>query len=242
MQTKMKVVFLLAILVSVLAFASGCEKKLGPGGALVNSFMKNWEFKRFAQMHEQTVHSRERRIFIDQMEKTPINWRNFAILSEKQVGEDWEVGVSLEVTDVQSAFAACVLNLQYAPEEVFRKRNFTATPALLGIERFTPIKQTWRVVNLDGKYFIDVCAAGSKRQRYENIMNYILGAGSIGFFGSNRENKFLSAAAWLSLAMIDLNLPADQAKEIMEESRRLNKKAEQNMLKMLERIDSLLKS
>jgi hypothetical protein len=241
MRTKKGLVVLILALsmLSVIFFlTTGCEqKKLSPGGLLVNSFFKNWEFKRYAQMHSQTVNSREEDIFVNALAKTPIEWKKFSIIDEKQVGEDWEVTVSMEVTDVKSSFAACMVNLKYDPRTGPGPRKFLASPALLGIQQYMPIKQTWRVVNLDGKYFIDVCAAGSKKQRHENVMNYFLDTSDIIVFPS--KDKFLSASFWLAEVMMDLNIPEAEANAIIKESRHLGDKAEQNIMKLLSKIDSL---
>jgi len=144
------------------------EKPLGNAGKEVRTFFKNWEYKQFLKMHGQTVHSRNEDVFVTEMAQTPIRWRNLVILSEKQSGDDWEVNLSMEVTDITSAFAACMLNLKYPPDLNSDHPAFRFSPAALKIEQWMPVKQSWRVVNLDGKNYIDLCAGDSKGDRQQH--------------------------------------------------------------------------
>lgn len=214
-------------------------KTLGPAGKAVKLFFKNWEFKQYEKMCSQTVHSRDEEIFVQRMRETPIEWRNLVILSEEASGDDWEVSLSLEVTDVASAFAACVINLLYTSDKDSKKSAFRLTPSFLAIQRFMPINQTWRVINLDGKYFIDLCVVGSKGKRHENVMNYVLDAGILNDFPaisavpSKSDGMAISASAWLAMACINMNIPAEDAESIMKEAVPLVDTAKVNLKQLI---------
>lgn len=220
-------------------------KTLGPAGKLVQSFFKNWEFKRYEQMHAQTVNSRDKKIFINRMMETPIAWRNVAILSEEPSDDDWRVTVSLEVTDVPCAFAACMVNLKYTIDRESEAPSFMMSPAFLDIQEFMAVNQTWRIVSLDGEHFIDVCAGSSKGKRHENIINYVLDAATLGDFpsrfvsSSKSDRVAISASSWLALVCMDLKIQAEDAGDIMIKSRPLFRKAEDNMKNIVEKIKSI---
>jgi len=218
---------------------------LGPAGKMVRSFFKNWEFKRFKQMHAQTVNSRDKELFIKYMEGTPIQWRNLSILSEDASGDDWSVNLSVEVTDVTCAFAACMINLTYPLKSDSGEPTFEMSPAFLQIQRFMPVNQTWRIVNLDGEYFIDICSGESKGERHENVMNYVLDAsGIIGIptesLPLSKENKIaLSASSWLAIIRMDMDIPMEEIEGIMRKSVPLFKQARSNLKELIKTIKSL---
>jgi len=235
---KSSIAMVLITMTTLILFLAGCgligDKKLGPGGSLVQSFFKNWELNHFSQMHAQTVNSRDQGFFVERMLNTPIERRNVKILSEKQVGKDWEVEVSMEVTDIKSALASSLINLQHYPKKDSLKRNILVTPAFLGIQEFMPVRQTWSVVNLDGKYFIDICSTGSKKMRHENIMNYILDAGLLLPLRDWQE----AAGTWLEIVMRDLNLPIEDADRIIDASLVLKERGEKELLRKVDRLYS----
>jgi hypothetical protein len=220
-------------------------KDIGPAGKVVQSFFKNWEFRRFKQMQAQTVHSRDEDFFVEQMEKTPIQWRNLSILAERESGDDREVDISLEVTDIPCAFAACMVNLRSPQKDKAGKLAFWLTPESLEIQSFMPVKQTWLLVKLDEKYFIDVCAAGSKKKRHENVMNYVLDASDLEFLpfdalGGSDENKLMTAAsAWLAGVFLNMNIPVEESKDVIAKSKPLFDKAQVNMKDLVDSVKSI---
>jgi hypothetical protein len=228
----------LIAMTTLIIFLAGCgligDKKLGSGGSLVQSFFKNWESKNYSEMHAQTIFSREQGFFVERILNTPIERRNFKILSENQVGKDWEVEVSMEVTDIKSALASTLINLEHYPEPNSLRRNLLVTPAFLGIQEFMPVKQTWSILNVDGKYFIDICSAGSKKKRHENIMNYILDAGIL---PPLRDWK-AATGIWLAMVMMDLNLPIEDTDRILDASLALKERGEKELLRKVDRLFS----
>lgn len=217
---------------------------LGPAGKLVQSFFKNWEFKRYKQMHAQTVHSRDADIFVKRMEGTPIEWRNLKILSEEQSGSDWDVNVSVDVTNVTCMFAACMVNLQFPKDKNSDMPDFHLSPSFLGIQKFMTMNQKWKIIGLDGEYFIDMGAMGSKVKREDNVMNYVLDAGSLADFpmelGPNREDQIiLKASMWLAFVCLDLAIPKEDTEGILIKSKPLYETAKKNLKELAEKIRSL---
>jgi hypothetical protein len=196
------------------------NKKLDEGGSLVRSFFKNWEYSRYDGMHAQTVNSRRLAYFIESMDRTPIRWQNLEIISEKKVGEDWEVQLSLEVTDLPSSFAGIVVNAMVPPgndtDAIYR-----FSPKNLGIERFMKVNQTWHVVTLGDKKVIDVGAGDSRVIRHSNILNYVLDAGQIdsapprGEGGWSQNQQAAVSALWLSEAFLNLNKKNSEMESIL---------------------------
>jgi hypothetical protein len=260
-----------AVLVGLLALiASGCGYKLeapkasesdvdkiskeirptksyGPAGKVVQSFFKNWEYKRYKQMCAQTVHSREEDVFIKHMRGTPIHCRNMEILSEKPSDDGYTVDVSIEVTDLKSGFAACIINAKYPGGKDSELPPFRLSPEFLGIQRFMTVQQTWSVVSLDGEYFIDVGAAGSKGKRHSNVMNYVLDAAELDNLAegpgiSDEERIAGTVATWLATASLNMDIPKDDTVEIMVGAKPLYKKAEANLDDLVRRSRALHKS
>jgi len=219
------------------------SKPLGVAGKLVQSFFKNWEFKRYSQMHRMTTHSRDKDAFTKHLAETPITWRNIIIKSEEQVGDDWKVNISMEVTDPACAFASCIINLEFPPDADSDGPKFRLTPSLLEIQDFMPIEQTWHVVNLDGEYFIDCCSGDSKHNRTDNIMNYVLDAANLGALelpSSSREERISTdAAVWLAMVATDLGISNEETINIMIKSKSLHKKAIKNLKETLQSFESL---
>jgi hypothetical protein len=201
-------------------------KKLDEGGNLVRSFFKNWEYSRYDAMHSQTVNSRRVAYFIESMDRTPIRWQNLEIVSEKKVGEDWEVQLSLEVTDLPSSFAGIVVNAMVPPgndsDAIYR-----FSPKNLGIERFMKVNQTWRVVTLGDKKVIDVGAGESRVARHSNILNYVLDAGQLdsapprGEDGWSQNQQAAVTALWLSEAFMNLNKKNSEMEALLATSKPL---------------------
>lgn len=229
----------------------GCDKKeepvksFGPAGKLVQSFFKNWEFERYQEMHAQTVHSRREEFFVKFMQETPIEWKNMVILSEEPYGDDWKVTLSVDVTDVACALAACRLNAKIPSAPGSSLPDFAMTPRFLGIQKFMPIKQVWRVINLDGKYFIDICAAESKGERHENIMNYVLDASDMDSVlpipegASSEDKEALVVTAWLTKIVMDFNIPMENMPEylggVVSNSLVLANEAVKNIAELIEK-------
>jgi len=209
------------------AMEISASKKLGEAGTLVRSFFRNWEYTRFDEMHDQTVNSRRKDFFVKCLKQTPINCRNVEILSEKRVGDDWDVELALEVTDVTSALAALVVNT-IAPPGNNSDHIFRFSPHFLKIERFMKLKQTWRVVSLDGKNLIDIGARDdSGIERHSNIMNYVLDTGVIdhppprGPEGWTSDQQLNVSAEWLTEAEANLNKTVADTDTIMKEAKPL---------------------
>ena len=193
------------------------NKKFDVGGALVRSFFKNWEYSRYDAMHAQTVNSRNEGFFALCLKQTPISWRNLNIISEKRVGDDWDVDLSVEVTDLTSAFAGIIVNTMVPPgnnsDHIFR-----FSPKSLNIEHFMNVRQTWHVVTLEGKNMIDIMA---KTERHSNIMNYVLDTGVItnppprGESGWTENQQRAVSTYWLAEAIGDTNTPQENVEKIM---------------------------
>jgi len=248
---KTKMVCFAMILAMVFAW-SGCgfkqavpEKSLSPAGKVVQSFFKNWKFERYSQMQEQTVNSRDKDVFIEAMKTTPIQWRNFSILAEEQSGDDWDVTISLEVTDVKSTLAALLVNLEFPPPEDSQSSGFYMSPRFLGIEEFMPIKQTWRVINLDGNFVIDVCSGESDGERYDNIMNYIIDAGQVTTLPSlndeeSESDRIATAASfWMALVCMDLDITSEKMLPILKDAMPISEKAKAKLVKLARELDAL---
>lgn len=218
-------------------------RTFGPAGKTVQAFLKNWEYKRYKDMWAQTVHSRREEVFVEHMEGTPIRMRNPAVLSEELVGDDWDVVVFVEVTDVTCAFAACVLNLKYPPDPDSGQSSFRLTPNFLEIEKFRPIRQTWRVVNLNDKYLIDLGAGESKINRKDNVMNYVLDSSDIDKFpalpGSEAEKEALAVSVWLAMVSLDLGLSQREIKSAMREAKPMVEMANENLRDLIYKFKEL---
>jgi hypothetical protein len=208
--------------------------KLGPAGQAVETFFRNLEFERYREMWAQTVHSRNEDVFVDCLKTTPIRCTNYRVVSEEREGENWSVTVAADLTEVTSAFAACMINTQIADDNE-KVSRFKFKPAMLGIEEMAPFRQQWRVIKLDNRYLIDLGAGESKVERHSNFMNYVLDAARIvdfGATGKDSENSGVGrAAAWLTIVAGDLGLTQEQSGKVIENSVPLFK---QGMIKLKE--------
>ncbi|MFA5986525.1 MAG: hypothetical protein WC819_04245 [Parcubacteria group bacterium] len=248
MKTRTKSVLQVLLLVLTVSFlVTGCkeepkktEKKIGQAGSAVQMFLRNMEFKRYEQMHAQTVNSREKLIFVQSITQTPIVVKNAAVLSDRcsDTDGDCEVNVSMDVTDITSAFAAYIVNLRLSRDPDSTRSPFFFSPNILGIEKFIPIRQTWRVVKLDGAYFIDMGAGGEKTARHENIMNYVLDAGVTeeDINKKSVDEKIDSASMWLIFLSMDLNLSPEEMKTIIRNSAPLVDASIRNLSYMAEKM------
>ncbi len=210
-------------------------ESVGPGGKLVQAFFKNWTFNLYDEMWAQTAHSRDKEVFVKSLKGTPIHWRNLQIISEEPDGDDWKVTLSVEVTDIRAAFAACLINAQLTPAD--QTPHFMMSPAMLGIEKFETIKQTWKVVNLNQKQIIDVGAGQAGVERKENILNYVLDAadmeGGIASRLIDKDNPRETGIVteWLTMAALNRGLSTDDCALILKEAVPLYR---QGMLKVKE--------
>ncbi len=210
--------------------------KLGPAGQAVETFFRNLEFERYREMWGQTVHSRNEDVFVDCLKNTPIRCTNYRVVSEEKDGENWSVSVAADLTEVTSAFAACMINTQITDDD--KVARFRFKPLMLGIEAMAPFKQQWRVIKLDNHYLIDLGAGESKVLRQSNFMNYVLDAARIMDFGAaarGSTNRGVSqAAAWLAIVSNDLGLTQEQNDKVIEDSVPL---VNRGLLKLKEFVD-----
>jgi hypothetical protein len=211
------------------------EKKLGAAGQIVREFFKNWEFTRYADMHAQTVFSRELGQFVTALTNTPINYRNLDIGKETRKGKDWTVEISLEVTSLASAIGACEINLMRPRDPTTSRWPMKLSPRFLGIEEFAAVKQTWTIADVNGRLFIDVGAKGSKNKRCDNIMNYVLDTAFIdvlpiyaqppGHGALPIDEQINTMAMWTAFLRMDLNVSVDEAGAAIKKATPLRRKA-----------------
>lgn len=189
-------------------------------GKFVQSFFKNWRYERYKEMHAQTVHSRPSDTFIRLISQTPIRWKNARILSQVSNGDDWDVLLSVDITDTVSAFAGCMVNINTSPDPDPNKSAYRFSPEFLGIEKFMTVRQEWRVVKLDNTMAIDIGAGASPIKRHSNIMNYVLDAGYInvppsGDEGLNEKQKYNATIEWLATVFVNLDIPVAKTGEVI---------------------------
>jgi hypothetical protein len=215
------------------------DKKLGEAGNLVRAFFKNWEYERYAEMYEQTVHSGDKSSFIFGVSESPIRWQNLEILSEDRTGNDWSVGLKVDVTDLPSAIAGCAVNVMTSPDPIPDKSAYKFSPKWFGIEQFMTMKQTWKVVNLNGRLFIDTGVNGSTVKWHENIMSYVIDSANLkvppsGPEGLTDNEQAIVFSRWLAPIAVDMNiLTKQQIEAVVSKARPLMKPAQDELLRVV---------
>jgi hypothetical protein len=211
------------------------EKKWDEAGTLVRSFFEDWRENRFNSMYSRTTDSGRlgESDFYRRMAETPVHCQRFKIVSEAKAGKDWDVELSVDVTDLLCLIAASTFNAQIPPGQLAGGPSFGVTPAVMGIEQFMTIKQKWRVVNENGKLVIDLGHSGATVKRASNIMNYVLDAGDMEpprvVLPMVKFDRVMVLTVWTMLMGADLNKSEAELDRLMAESRPLTTKAIRNM-------------
>jgi hypothetical protein len=218
-----------------------------PAVRVVKEFFRNWEFKRYAAMHEQTVHSRDKEVFCRALRGTPIRWKNLLIEKESRVDADWWVSLSLDVTDLKSATAAALITARASMSLISGTNNYILPPSLLNIERWMTVRQKWHIVSVGNKHFIDIGAGDSKINRKDNILNYFLDAAHFDFpfipsSMPEEDQKALLVSAWLAALAMDLGIGTEGIKKILVEAKPLVKEGNRNAYDLAKKFEEALAS
>lgn len=191
-----------------------------PGESAVRAFFDAWSNRDYEAMFARAIHSGKS---VDRlvacMLESPIRWRNLTVTGEQAAGDELRVFLSVEVTDLDSAFAACLLNVERQVLFDCHPLHFRLSPSDLGIERWTTVRQTWRLLRTGDTWLIDLRAEGGSKALPENVMNYVMRAARLGAVGvlipdahTDEEKQYnicFVLAGWLMGTCENLGIPED---------------------------------
>jgi hypothetical protein len=230
-QTKgcsMKTALLIIAIVSCSSLALASPKHsqpkaakpvAGAGEAFVQSFFDNWKRGQFEKMSKQVTPNEPvySLLFVNRLTDTPISWKNLKIQSEKPTGDGWDVTFTLDVTDFESAFAGCRLNLKMPPSRVTNGITYRYTPAEFGIERFMNVRQTWHVVDAKPVRYISYEIDTGFLKGKLNVLNYFFVASNMRSIEDrpispkNEEDAFAVTQAWFARTASCLGLSIEES-------------------------------
>lgn len=179
-------------------YESNNNTKLGVAGKFLVAFFDDWEKERFNELTSKVLDASENSHLAISLKVSPINVRNLKIISETPVSGGYDVALEIDVTDLESAYAACRINIVDAAKNGRSAPQFLFSPKMLGIERFKTMKQTWRVVDSNGKLLVDSKYQGDKTSRAQNIINYAFHALDILPFSVVTKEIGMSAADFVA--------------------------------------------
>jgi len=208
---------------TVIAPADTLEAKItvpenaGPAAKLVQSFFENWKGKRFEEMHRQLADAPTPEALRNALLRTPVRWNSVEILEETGKGDNKDVSISIEVTDLPSVMAAYVFNYaENSPvhDELSEANPYPVKPHGLGIETFCKIKQTWRVIAKGSDYQIQI-----GKDRENNILCYFIDAGTRSYSSSSgsAETLRIHMARVMVLLSEPLGMNTDEVNAVIPE-------------------------
>jgi hypothetical protein len=243
MKTAIATLLALAIIIASFFYMRGkpanCievnpEKQLGEGGELVRSVFHAWSFGNFDEVFSKITNGdpAEKTAFIRAMKHTAIHWQNLEIVSEERTETGWKVALKLDITTPTSAFATFVMNAKFPGNPMGSETGKRMKAHEMGIEKLASIKQTWTVIQKDGKLLVDMRAKKIPGDTYPlNVLNYAADASLIDNLPStdgpalSMEQQGEIAAPWLAKVSVDVGLTLEDTMLTMVNASKLVRQA-----------------